>query len=175
MIYQAWIRRLQVGRGLSSTFDSLTCGRLHECIGTPTLSIVQFFYLHGDRNGAAQRTYFSTKSLASRHPSKDSQSCQVDALSSVFRVAVRDNLKGLNLDDIDVSKQTTTMGCFLAPYQGVQDDTICSAPYDYTASLTGKNSISKYISALEGWFDVPTSSVEIIKKVASDMVNISLM
>ncbi|OXV08239.1 hypothetical protein Egran_03997 [Elaphomyces granulatus] len=64
---------------------------------------------------------------------------------------------------------------FLVPFKTASATEICLAPFHYTASLASKNTLVKYIDALQVWFQLPSSSVETIKRVTFMLLNLFLM
>jgi geranylgeranyl diphosphate synthase type 3 len=64
---------------------------------------------------------------------------------------------------------------FLGPFQKASAEKICLAPYEYTQSLPGKNTIAKFIDALQIWFRLRVHYLDTIKDVSVKLFNSSLM
>ncbi|KAF7125774.1 hypothetical protein CNMCM5793_002067 [Aspergillus hiratsukae] len=62
-----------------------------------------------------------------------------------------------------------------APFQDADADQICMAPFDYIRSLSGKNTLAKFISCLRVWFSVPDNKASVLKEVMVMLFNSTLL
>lgn len=179
MIIHSWIRHFHVGRRVVNNFRDIPIyDGLHRNTSTLTPGTAFFSRTVYSCVSEVQRGDIFVKSSVSFTPYRKPRFHSSDALNSNTYKAVQGTQRSSDSEggyDDPTKHVNTVTDCFLVPYQRVHDEPVCSAPYDYTTLLPGKKSIPKYIDALQIWYHVPSATVEIIKKVAADMVNISLM
>ncbi|KAL4927111.1 bifunctional terpene synthase/polyprenyl synthetase family protein [Aspergillus undulatus] len=63
---------------------------------------------------------------------------------------------------------------FIAPFVKAPSN-VCTAPYEYIASLQSKNMRNRLIDSLNAWLQAPSSSIQIIKNIVHGLHNASLM
>ncbi|PGH26795.1 hypothetical protein AJ80_01561 [Polytolypa hystricis UAMH7299] len=76
---------------------------------------------------------------------------------------------------LDASEQHSLKCDLYAPFKKAPAREIALAPYKYTESLSGKNTLAKFTHALQVWFNVPSDPLETIKKGVTMLFNSSLL
>ncbi|RDH19521.1 terpenoid synthase [Aspergillus niger ATCC 13496] len=66
-------------------------------------------------------------------------------------------------------------GDILAPFKKASAEQLCMAPYEYTRSTPGKQTISKFIECLRSWLHLPDDSASVIEHITNMIFHSTLM
>ncbi|KAI2982582.1 hypothetical protein CBS147343_3378 [Aspergillus niger] len=66
-------------------------------------------------------------------------------------------------------------GDILAPFKKASAEQLCMAPYEYTRSAPGKQTISKFIECLRSWLHLPDDSASVIEHITNMIFHSTLM
>ncbi|GCB25651.1 ophiobolin F synthase [Aspergillus awamori] len=66
-------------------------------------------------------------------------------------------------------------GDILAPFKKASAEQLCMAPYEYTRSTPGKQTISKFIECLRSWLHLPDDSASVIEDITNMIFHSTLM
>ncbi|RAL07906.1 terpenoid synthase [Aspergillus homomorphus CBS 101889] len=66
-------------------------------------------------------------------------------------------------------KPTLPKTTLLAPFQPVNAEDICRAPIEYTQALPGKATLTKFITALESWFQTPEEYLTPMREITATL------
>lgn len=110
--------------------------------------------------------------LESYPPPKMAQRSTMPKLDDGITVVIPDDLVN---EAGKANDLPTSMDVYLSPFRKACAEKVCSSPFEYTTSLPGKNTVGKFIDALQTWFTLPGRPLEVIRGVCVKLFNVSLM